>query len=197
MKGIKLIIGLANPGLKYVTTRHNAGSWYVRKLAENYKSSLKKESKLSGYTTRLLIYDHLIQLFIPDTYMNRCGKSIVKIANFYQILPEEILIAHDELNLIPGRAKFKVGGGHNGHNGLKNIISSFGGIKVHFNRLRIGIGRPSDSKEVQQFVLDEPSKSDKKLINNAIDEALSCTEIWLKDGIMKAMTRLHSFKISK
>ncbi|WWO99647.1 MAG: aminoacyl-tRNA hydrolase [Candidatus Dasytiphilus stammeri] len=194
MKVIKLIVGLANPGSKYVTTRHNVGSWYVRRLAEIYNTTLKKENNICGYTTHLFIADHRIQIFIPDTYMNICGRAIVSIANLYQILPEEILIAHDELNLMPGKAKFKVGGGHNGHNGLKNIISSFG-MNVNFSRLRIGIGRPSDSQTVTKFVLDEPSKQDKKLINNAIDEALYCTEIWLKDGIMKAMTKLHSSKI--
>ncbi|WWO97269.1 MAG: aminoacyl-tRNA hydrolase [Candidatus Dasytiphilus stammeri] len=199
MKVIKLIVGLANPGSKYISTRHNVGSWYVRRLAKNYNSSLKKELSIYGYTTRLFIADHLIQLFIPDTYMNICGKSIAAIANLYQILPEQILIAHDELNLIPGRVKFKMGGGHNGHNGLKNIISSFSGINinVNFTRLRIGIGRPLNYQDVTKFVLDEPSKAEKKLITDAIDEAIYCTEIWLTNGIMKAMNRLHSYKTSK
>ncbi|WWP00193.1 MAG: aminoacyl-tRNA hydrolase [Candidatus Dasytiphilus stammeri] len=194
MKVIKLIVGLANPGSKYVTTRHNVGSWYVRRLAENYNSRLKKDIGICGYTTRLFFANHLIQLFIPDTYMNICGNSIVAIANLYHILPEQILIAHDELNLIPGRVKIKMGGGHEGHNGLKNIISSFSGINVNFSRLRIGIGRPLNSQDVTKFVLDEPSKAEKKLITDAIDEAIYCTEIWLTDGIMKAMTRLHSYK---
>ncbi|WWO98621.1 MAG: aminoacyl-tRNA hydrolase [Candidatus Dasytiphilus stammeri] len=195
MKLIKVIVGLANPGSKYAATRHNAGSWYVRKLAENYKSNMKKETKVFGYTTRLFIYNQVIQLLIPDRFMNLCGKSVVAMANLYQILPQEILIAHDELNLIPGQAKFKLGGGHNGHNGLKNIIHSFGGKHANFNRLRIGIGRPINSQEVAKFVLDEPSKKEKKLINYAIDEAVYCTEIWLKDGVMKAMSRLHSSKM--
>ncbi|MEI4269802.1 MAG: aminoacyl-tRNA hydrolase [Candidatus Dasytiphilus stammeri] len=187
---IKLIVGLANPGDKYASTRHNVGSWFVRRLANHYQNVWRKDSDVFGYTTELVILGSHIWLLVPDTFMNKSGKSIDAIAKLYRIIPEEILVVHDDLNLPPGRAKFKIDGGSSGHNGLKNIISYFS----NFKRLRIGIGYPSDDRNnITNYVLETPSDLEMKLIKSTIEEAIYCTIIFFQDGLMKAMTRLHTF----
>lgn len=193
MTQIKLIVGLANPGAEYAATRHNAGAWYVDQLAERYNQPLKSESKFFGYTARLQIERQDVRLLVPTTFMNLSGKSVAALASFYQIEPNEILVAHDELDLPPGVAKLKLGGGHGGHNGLRDIISKLGN-NPNFHRLRIGIGHPNDKSQVVGFVLGKPPKSEQTLIDNAIDEAIRCTDILLSDGINAAMNRLHAFK---
>lgn len=193
MSSIKLIVGLANPGAEYAATRHNAGAWYVDLLAERHNQSLKEESKFYGFTARLNIGGEDVRLLVPTTFMNLSGKSVAAMATFYRISPEEILVAHDELDLPPGVAKFKQGGGHGGHNGLKDIISKLGNNQ-NFHRLRIGIGHPGDRNKVVGFVLGKPPVSDQTRIDNVIDEAVRCTELWQKEGKLKAMNRLHSFK---
>lgn len=192
MNNIKLIVGLSNPGTEYAATRHNAGAQYVKLLADRHNQLLKDKPKLFGYTARLLLAGANIRLLVPTTFMNLSGKAIVAMATFYRIAPEEILIAHDEMDLPPGIAKFKYGGGHGGHNGLKDIISKLG--KNNFYRLRVGIGHPGDRRKITCFVLGKPSIKDQKLINDAIDEAIFCTEVWLNENKIKAMNRLHSFK---
>ena len=174
---IKLIVGLANPGAEYAATRHNAGAWYVDLLAERYRAPLREESKFFGYTSRI----------------NLSGKAVGAMATFFRINPDEILVAHDELDLPPGVAKFKLGGGHGGHNGLKDIISKLGN-NPNFHRLRVGIGHPGDKNKVVGFVLGKPPASEQKLIDEAVDEAVRCTEVWMKDGLTKATNRLHAFK---
>ncbi|MDU4095480.1 MAG: aminoacyl-tRNA hydrolase, partial [Pantoea sp.] len=134
-----------------------------------------------------------VRLLVPTTFMNLSGKAVAAMATFYRIAPEEILVAHDELDLPPGVAKFKLGGGHGGHNGLKDIISKLGN-NPNFHRLRIGIGHPGDRNKVVGFVLGKPPASVQTLIDNAVDEAARCTEVWLKDDLLKAMNRLHSYK---
>lgn len=193
MSSIKLIVGLANPGAEYAATRHNAGAWYLDLLAERHNQSLKEESKFYGYTARLAIAGEDVRLLVPTTFMNLSGKAVAAMATFYRIAPEEILVAHDELDLPPGVAKFKQGGGHGGHNGLKDIISKLGN-NSNFHRLRIGIGHPGDRNKVTGFVLGKPPASEQKLIDDAIDEAARCTELWLKEDRIKAMNRLHAFK---
>ncbi len=193
MSEIKLIVGLANPGAEYAATRHNAGAWYVDLLAERHNQSLKEESKFFGYTARLNIGGKDVRLLVPTTFTNLSGKAVAAMATFYRIAPEEILVAHDELDLPPGVAKFKLGGGHGGHNGLKDIISKLGN-NPNFHRLRIGIGHPGDRNKVVGFVLGKPPASEQTLIDNAVDEAARCTEVWLKDDLLKAMNRLHSYK---
>lgn len=195
MSEIKLIVGLANPGAEYAATRHNAGAWYVDLLAERHNQSLKEESKFFGYTARLNVAGKDVRLLVPTTFMNLSGKAVAAMATFYRIAPEEILVAHDELDLPPGVAKFKLGGGHSGHNGLKDIISKLGN-NPNFHRLRIGIGHPGDRNKVVGFVLGKPPASEQTLIDNAVDEAARCTEVWLKDDLLKAMNRLHSYKAS-
>lgn len=193
MTTIKLIVGLANPGNEYAATRHNAGAWFVDQLAERYHQSLKNEPKFFGYSSRITLSGQDVRLLVPTTFMNLSGKAVQAMATFYQIKPEEILVAHDELDVNPGIAKFKFGGSHGGHNGLKDIASNLGN-NLNFYRLRIGIGHPGDKNKVVGFVLNKPSKSEQELIDKAIDESVCCTEILLSDGIEAAMNRLHAFK---
>lgn len=195
MTTIKLIVGLANPGAEYAETRHNVGAWYVDQLAERFNQSLKNEAKFFGYTSRININGQDIRLLVPTTFMNLSGKAVQAIATFYQIQPAEILVAHDELDLNPGVAKFKFGGSHGGHNGLKDIINKLGN-NANFYRLRIGIGHPGDKNKVVGFVLNKPSKPEQELINQTIDEAIYCTEILIKNDAEAAMNRLHAFKAS-
>ncbi|MFQ0971495.1 aminoacyl-tRNA hydrolase [Gilliamella sp. ESL0232] len=193
MTTIKLIVGLANPGNEYAATRHNAGAWFVEQLAERYNQSLKNEQKFFGYTSRINISGHDVRLLVPTTFMNLSGKAVQAMTTFYQIKPEEILVAHDELDLNPGIAKLKFGGSHGGHNGLKDIASKLGN-NLNFYRLRIGIGHPGDKNKVVGYVLNKPSKPEQELIDKAIDESLRCTDILLSDGIDVAMNKLHAFK---
>ncbi|MGL5387691.1 MAG: aminoacyl-tRNA hydrolase [Serratia sp. (in: enterobacteria)] len=193
MSSIKLIVGLANPGAEYAQTRHNAGAWYVDLLAQRHNQPLKEESKFFGYTARLNLAGNDVRLLVPTTFMNLSGKAVGALATFYRILPEEILVAHDELDLPPGVAKLKLGGSNGGHNGLKDIQSKLGN-NPNFYRLRIGIGHPGDKNKVVGFVLGKPLASEQTLIDDAIDESLRCTEILLKEGMTKAMNRLHAFK---
>jgi len=190
---IKLIVGLANPGAEYAATRHNAGAWYVDLLAERLRTPLREEPKFFGYTSRINLAGADVRLLVPTTFMNLSGKAVAAMATFYRINPDEILVAHDELDLPPGVAKFKLGGGHGGHNGLKDIISKLGN-NPNFHRLRVGIGHPGDKNKVVGFVLGKPPSSEQKLIDEAVDEAARCTEIWLQDGLTKATNRLHAFK---
>ena len=190
---IKLIVGLANPGAEYAATRHNAGAWYVDLLAERLRAPLREEPKFYGYASRINLAGADVRLLVPTTFMNLSGKAVAAMATFYRINPDEILVAHDELDLPPGVAKFKLGGGHGGHNGLKDIISKLGN-NPNFHRLRVGIGHPGDKNKVVGFVLGKPPVSEQKLIDEAVDEATRCTEIWLKEGLTKATNRLHAFK---
>lgn len=190
---IKLIVGLANPGAEYAATRHNAGAWYVELLAERYRQTLKEESKFYGYTGRLNLGGQDFRLLVPTTFMNLSGKAVAAMVTFYRIAPEEILVAHDELDLLPGSARLKLGGGHGGHNGLKDIISRLGN-NPQFHRLRIGIGHPGDKNQVVGFVLGKPPTAELQLIDGAIDEAVRCTEILVTQDAVKAMNRLHAYR---
>ncbi len=193
MSNIKLIVGLANPGDKYAQTRHNAGAWYVNELARVCGVSLVADSKYFGLTARATLFGHDIRLLIPTTFMNLSGKSVAALANFFRIKPEEILVAHDELDMPPGVAKFKLGGGHGGHNGLKDIIAKLANDK-NFYRLRIGIGHPGDKSLVSNFVLGKAPQAEQRLIEDVVDEAVRSTEILFKEDMNKAMHRLHSYK---
>ncbi|AGH81718.1 aminoacyl-tRNA hydrolase [Psychromonas sp. CNPT3] len=190
---IKLLVGLANPGPEYENTRHNAGQRFLNQLVSQENVHLKAEAKFYGLTGRIQFAGNDLRLLVPTTFMNLSGKSVAAMANFYRIKPEEILIAHDELDLPPGIAKFKLGGGHGGHNGLRDIISQLGNNK-NFYRLRIGIGHPGDRNRVSGFVLGKASRTEQDLIDQSIDEAARCTLILGQDGLAKAMNRLHSFK---
>lgn len=195
MNRVKLIVGLANPGSEYTNTRHNAGAWLIEMIAKRQNTLLKPDSKFFGLTATVTIKNQDIRLLVPTTYMNLSGKSVAAIANFYKIKPEEILVAHDELDLPPGVAKIKLGGGHGGHNGLKDIIKSLGNSQ-NFYRLRIGIGHPGSREQVVGWVLSKPSANDLSFIEQAIDEADRCLDIWFSDTLSNAQQRLHSFSAS-
>ncbi len=190
---IKLLVGRANPGPEYAKTRHNAGAWVVEELARIHNVTLKNEPMFFGLPGRLLINSQALRVLIPTTFMNLSGKAIAALANFYQIKPEEIRVAHDELDLPPGVAKFKQGGGHGGHNGLKDTISKLGNNK-EFYRLRLGIGHPGHKDKVAGYVLGKAPAKEQECLDAAVDESVRCLEILMKDGLTKAQNRLHTFK---
>ena len=192
MKAIRLIVGLANPGAQYERTRHNAGAWYVQQLADLMGATWREESKLFGKVARGTLCGQDVRLLIPNEYMNNSGKSVAAVANFYRIEPEQILIAHDELDLNPGYARFKVGGGHGGHNGLRDVIASLGNQKG-FMRLRIGIGHPGDKRQVANFVLTKAPTQEQTYIDATVDEAVRATALGFEADLAKAMHRLHTF----
>lgn len=192
---IQLIVGLGNPGPEYSQTRHNAGVWFVKQLAHAFNASLKNEPKFFGYTGKFICAGQEFKLLIPTTYMNLSGKAVLAMAQFYKLSPEQILVAHDEMALAPGVAKFKLGGGHAGHNGLRDIISRLGNNQ-NFYRLRLGIGHPGHKDQVTGYVLGKAPANEQHLIEQSIDEATRCFDILAKDGLIKAQSRLHSFKAS-
>ncbi|CBW28693.1 aminoacyl-tRNA hydrolase [Haemophilus influenzae] len=194
MSEIKLIVGLGNPGEKYADTRHNAGEWLIERLARRFNVSLNPESKFFGKTARTLVNGKEVRLLVPTTFMNLSGKAVGALASFYRIKPEEILVIHDELDLPAGTAKLKQGGGHGGHNGLKDIVAQLGNNN-NFYRLRIGIGHPGHRDLVAGYVLNKPSPADRNALENVLDEATDCVEMIFKDGMIKATNRLNSFKI--
>ena len=194
MSEIKLIVGLGNPGDKYTDTRHNAGECLIECLARRFNVSLNLESKFFGKTARTLVNGKEVRLLVPTTFMNLSGKAVGALASFYRIKPEEILVIHDELDLPPGTAKLKQGGGHGGHNGLKDIVAQLGNNN-NFYRLRIGIGHPGHRDLVAGYVLNKPSPADRDALEKVLDEATDCVEMIFKDGMVKATNRLNSFKI--
>lgn len=194
MSEIKLIVGLGNPGEKYADTRHNAGEWLIERLARRFNVSLNPENKFFGKTVRTLVNGKEVRLLVPTTFMNLSGKAVGALASFYRIKPEEILVIHDELDLPAGTAKLKQGGGHGGHNGLKDIVAQLGNNN-NFYRLRIGIGHPGHRDLVAGYVLNKPSPADRNALEKVLDEATDCVEMIFKDGMVKATNRLNSFKI--
>ena len=188
---VELIVGLGNPGPDYERTRHNAGADLVLELAKSLHVDLKHESKFFGDTARVTLDGNDVRLLIPSTFMNLSGKSISALANFYQIAPEAILVVHDELDKPPGEARFKKGGGHGGHNGLRDTIKCLGNNR-EFARLRIGIGHPGNAKQVADYVLKKASPNDQQLIANSIDDALRALPLAVAGEWEKAMLKLHS-----
>ncbi len=187
-----MIVGLGNPGSEYRGTRHNAGADFIDELARQNSATLQPESKFFGLAGRITMAGHDLRLLIPTTFMNRSGKSVAALASFYKIAPEEILVAHDELDMPPGTARFKRGGGHGGHNGLRDIVPSLGNSK-EFYRLRIGIGHPGHASKVTGYVLGSPSQVDRGRIGACIAEAIVALPLLLAGDATKAMTHLHSF----
>lgn len=188
---VELIVGLGNPGPNYERTRHNAGADLVLELAKSLHVELKHESKFFGDTARVTLDGNDVRLLIPSTFMNLSGKSVNALAKFYQIAPEAILVVHDELDKPPGVARFKKGGGHGGHNGLRDTIKCLGNNK-QFARLRIGIGHPGNAKQVADYVLKKASPNDQQLIINSIDDALRALPLAVAGEWEKAMLKLHS-----
>lgn len=191
MAEIRLIVGLGNPGKAYEGTRHNAGAFFVHELTRRAGASLTPDSKFFGDTAKITLAGHDLRLLIPTTFMNRSGRAVSALANFYRIPPESILVAHDELDIPPGQARFKLGGGHGGHNGLRDIIPALGGDK-NFYRLRVGIGHPGHASKVSGYVLAKPGIGERAAIDRIIDEAVDALPLLLAGDSVKAMTRLHS-----
>ena len=190
-KIVQSIVGLGNPGQQYEQTRHNAGASLISILSQEYDSDLKLEEKFFGFTARVKIDIQDVRLLIPNTYMNLSGKSIATFAKFYQINPENILIVHDDIDLPPGVSKYKIGGGHGGHNGLKDTIRALGNNN-NFARLRIGVGHPGESDEVVNFVLKKASQNEQKLINESIVNCISTIPLAVMGKWNEAMKNLHT-----
>ncbi|WP_422138668.1 aminoacyl-tRNA hydrolase [Endozoicomonas sp. ALC020] len=190
---IRLVVGLGNPGAQYDDTRHNAGFWYVEQLARAYGVSLQPEMKFFGLTARITIAGEDVRLLNPTTFMNRSGQAVGAISTFFKIPPQSILVVHDELDLPAGIGRLKQGGGHGGHNGLRDIISALGNNR-DFLRLRLGIGHPGQSKEVINYVLNKPSVSDRLKIDSVIDEAIRISPEAFNGARAKAVQELHTFK---
>lgn len=190
---IQLIVGLGNPGQQYQHTRHNAGAWLVERIAAAFNTPLKHDPKFSGATARILVNGHEIRLLIPNTFMNLSGQAVGPMASFYRIPTNDILVAHDELDLPAGSIKLKTGGGHGGHNGLRDIIAKLGNDNG-FHRLRIGIGHPGSSDKVTGHVLSKASSTEQQLIDAALDETLAVLPQIASGEINRAMNRLNAFK---
>mgnify|MGYP006168516337 CR=1 FL=1 len=192
---VRLLVGLGNPGPEYAATRHNAGAMLVEQLARQHGVSLSPESKFFGLTARLQLGGQDLRLLVPATFMNRSGQAVLAMASFYRIGLDELLIAHDELDLPVGSARFKQGGGNGGHNGLKDISSKFGGSGDYL-RLRLGIGHPGDKSKVTGFVLGRAPQAEQQLIDDSISAAIKALPLLLKDGTTAAMQQLHSHRPS-
>jgi PTH1 family peptidyl-tRNA hydrolase len=190
MTAIRLVVGLGNPGAEYEKTRHNAGFWLVDELAWQHKAALRAEGKYFGEVARAVLPGGDLWLLKPMTYMNLSGQAVGALARFYKIAPEEILVVHDELDLPPGAARFKQGGGHGGHNGLKDIIAKIG--SPNFWRLRIGIGHPGDRNEVANFVLKKARAEEQQAIDDAIAKAMQVMAQAIAGDMPAAMKTLHT-----
>lgn len=188
--GIKLIVGLGNPGPDYEDTRHNAGAWFVTQLADDADITLRSNPKFHGIQGLASVKGHDCHLLIPTTFMNLSGQSVSALANYYKIAPNEILVAHDELDIPVGDIRLKFDGGHGGHNGLRDIIRHLGTNQFH--RLRIGIGHPGSSKDVSDYVLAPPKKSERIEIDDALKHAEGILSLVMQGEFQKAMHFLHS-----
>jgi PTH1 family peptidyl-tRNA hydrolase len=187
---IRLIVGLGNPGTQYEATRHNAGFWFVDEVAERLKVALVPERGYFGLAARANVGGRPLWLLEPSTYMNLSGKSIVALARFFKIAPEEILVAHDELDLQPGQARLKLGGSHAGHNGLKDIHAQLG--SADYWRLRIGIGHPGVKAEVTDYVLRRPSPEHRVEMQKAIEQALTGLDLLLDGEMERAAMKINA-----
>ena len=189
MAGIKLFVGLGNPGDNFQNTRHNAGFWWVDFVSENHRLNFKDSAKFFGsFGKNSNISDYYF--LKPKTYMNESGKSVAAFAKFYKLKPEEILIIHDELDLFPGNTKLKFGGGHGGHNGIKSVSSLL--QTNNFWRLRLGIGHPGEKSLVHDYVLNKPQKSEKTAIEDTIFNSYKIFSLLTIGNFEKAMLNLHS-----
>jgi PTH1 family peptidyl-tRNA hydrolase len=187
MSAIRLIVGLGNPGREYETTRHNVGFMWVDELALLHKLSFKNEAKFHGLTARGQLHGHEVLLLKPQTFMNVSGRSVGALVQFYKIEPAEILVVHDELDLPPGVARLKMGGGHGGHNGLKDIIAHLAS-----KDFCIGIGHPGERAEVSGYVLNDPRREERELIDDAMQQAQNIAHLIIEGKTEAAMLKLHS-----
>lgn len=187
MSGIKLFVGLGNPGEKYEKTRHNAGFWFIDQLATQSNTKLALDAKMFGFVGKYSEENYILK---PTTFMNSSGRSVAALANYYKVMPSEILVVHDELDLPAGSAKLKFGGGHGGHNGLKDIHAALG--TADYWRLRLGIGHPGERCEVINFVLKAPTLDENNALHSKIDAACNVVDLMLKGEFENAMQKLHT-----
>ncbi|RPI47263.1 MAG: aminoacyl-tRNA hydrolase [Betaproteobacteria bacterium] len=187
---MKLVAGLGNPGRKYTATRHNAGFWWVERLAEITRTELRTEARFQGRVGRLVPPHGSAWLLLPETFMNHSGRAVAALASFYRIAPEEILVVHDELDLPPGTAKLKKGGGAGGHNGVTDVAAQLG--TKEFWRLRIGIGHPGVRDEVIDYVLCSPRHEERTAIWESIERSLELWSLVAQRDMESAMQKLHT-----
>ncbi len=187
---IKLFVGLGNPGPEYESTRHNAGFWWIDALARELKVSLSYERSYFGLMARTTVKGETVWLLEPQTFMNASGKSVAALAKFFKIKPEEILVAHDELDIVPGQVKLKRGGSHAGHNGLRDIHAQLG--SDDYWRLRIGVGHPGVKSEVIHWVLKKPSPDHREAIEACISRSLKALPELLSGDVSKATMLIHT-----
>ncbi|HSG89470.1 MAG TPA: aminoacyl-tRNA hydrolase [Pseudomonadales bacterium] len=188
---VRLIVGLGNPGDEYAHTRHNAGAEFVAALAARHGETLRPEKKFSGLTARVSEAGQDLRLLVPTTFYNSTGDAVVPMLNFYRIPSSALLLVHDELDLPPGVARLKQGGGHGGNNGVRDTIRALGG-DADFGRLRLGVGHPGDKSRVTGFLLTRAPKSERALLETAIDEALRVVPDLVEGRWEQAMTELHT-----
>ena len=187
---VDIIVGLGNPGSEYANTRHNAGFWFVEEVTRKFGGSFKPEKKFHGEVARSTIHGQQVWLLKPDTFMNLSGQSVLALMQFYKIKLANILVVHDDLDLPVGDVRLKEGGGHGGHNGLRDIISRCGGNG--FQRVRLGIGHPGNKSKVTGHVLKKASTDDQIAIENAIDQTMSVLDHIVNGKTAKAMQTLHT-----
>ncbi|TFZ01139.1 aminoacyl-tRNA hydrolase [Ramlibacter rhizophilus] len=189
---IKLFVGLGNPGTEYEGTRHNAGFWWVDALARELRLQLAPDRHYQGLLARGSVHGQAVWLLQPQTFMNLSGRSVAALARFYKIAPQDILVAHDELDVVPGQAKLKFGGGHGGHNGLRDIHAQLG--TADYWRLRIGIGHPGVKSEVTDWVLRKPAPDQRSAIEDCIARTLKAAPALLAGEMEKATLLVHTHK---
>jgi len=187
---LKVIVGLGNPGSKYTETRHNAGFWFIEEVARKYGATFRPDKKFHGEVAKVTVEGKDIWLLKPDTFMNRSGLATQSLLSFYRITAEQLLVAHDEIDLPPGTTKIKSGGGHGGHNGLRDIISQL--ASKDFYRLRIGVGHPGSKDQVVDYVLRRASQDDQISIDRDIDDAVAVMPDLASGALEQAMQKLHS-----
>lgn len=186
----KLVVGLGNPTAKYEKTRHNAGFWFVDELVSSFGGVFKEDRRFQGLVATLRFGSDSLLLLKPMTFMNRSGQSVAVLARYYKIGLEEILVAHDELDFAPGVVRLKCGGGHGGHNGLRDLIDQLGG--GGFCRIRIGIGHPGNRDDVVPYVLGNPGVGERELIDGAISRVIELFPAILRGELGAVTTRLHT-----
>lgn len=187
--GIELLVGLGNPGPAYAETRHNAGFWFLDRLAHRHALSFREHTRFYGHVARLTLDGGSCWLLKPMIFMNRSGQGTAALANFYRIPPAHILVVHDELDLLPGTVRLKHGGGSGGNNGLRDIIACLG--NSGFSRLRLGVGHPGQRDQVTPYLLSRPPETEREAIVAAIESALELLPAILSGESAKVMNQLH------
>lgn len=190
MAGCRLFVGLGNPGRRYEKTRHCAGFWFLESLAQRYSASWSASGEFLGDVAKADVCGHAVFLLKPSTYMNHSGRSVGALARYYKIAPEEILVAHDELDFDAGVVKLKKGGGHGGHNGLRDVVAHLGSHE--FLRLRIGIGHPGSKEEVVGYVLSNPLPTERQAIDARLDDAVDIVQDLVAGRYEQAVNVLHA-----